>query len=151
MKGAAMTDICAYCSEPIKGREPRGYLGDRVSHGNSHQCIRALRNEIERLGELLADEIAERERIREERDEINQRAVRRAIEHNDELERLREQNGLLLGEIARRSEAHAKRIEELERENRWMAAKIGDKEYDAMREAMRELGGGCRWGRIGGE
>jgi len=43
------------------------------------------------------------------------------------------------------------RIEELEREHRWMAAKIGDKEYDAMREAMRELGGGCRWGRIGGE
>ena len=29
---------------------------------------------------------------------------------------------------------------ELERENRWMAAKIGDKEYDAMREAM--IGGG---------
>lgn len=25
---------------------------------------------------------------------------------------------------------------ELERENRWMVAKIGDKEYDAMREAM---------------
>ena len=92
-----MSDICAYCSEPIKGREPRGYLGDRVSHGNSHQCIRALRNEIERLGELLADEIAERERIRKERDEINQRAVWSSIEHYDELKRLRE----VLREIAK--------------------------------------------------
>jgi len=60
-------------------------VGVKLTKEQVEDCL----DEIERLRELLADEIAERERIRKERDEINQRAVRRAIEHNDELERLR--------------------------------------------------------------
>ena len=85
-------------------------------------------------------------------------------EKNDEIERLRErvvkveQNYVNQFDLREAAEKRIKnlgtdldrkivtitrqrqRIEELEREHRWMAAKIGDKEYDAMREAM--IGGG---------